>query len=182
VLLVRRPALAAAVLCLAVAGCSDDGAGAEGTPTETPSATVTAGPTDDPSADDAAVEATVENYWRIYVRSQNKLTSSPAMFAGVAEGPLVEQHIAIIRRYEGYGLHRVGSPEISAPQVTVEGDQATSLQCLNEDPWGAVRNGQKQPSPDVGPYPVKFKLEKRAEGWIIVERIGGKDKVPELTC
>lgn len=171
----RNVTLPAAVLLLAalVGGCSDDGeTEPRGSDAPTPPADPT--PTETNPVDD--VRAAWEAYWAAVIASENEGDPSPERFAGVATGGHVEQQLNKVRGYQEIGFVRVGEPEITEVEVTVDGETATVEGCVNQDVWGAKLNGKKIAPPDLGPLPAGAGLELVDGNWLIVDRYKAKSK------
>lgn len=168
--------MAAAVLPLALTACGGGSEeAADPSPTPSPSVSVQGSPSPAQNAaegdeDETAVEAVVEEYWKIYIRSQNEVITDPDQFDGVAEGPFVEAHIKAVQNYKEHGNHRVGQPAIGPPTIAVTGDEATAVQCVDVAEWGVeVPDGSVQYPPGEGSSRSRAHLERRGADWIIVK-------------
>lgn len=156
----RHLTLPAAVLLLAalVAGCSDG---------EAPTSAAL-----DPAAESEVLE-TWEAYWAAVVDLENApTTEGPAVarLAEVAAQPIVDGHLAVVRRYERYGLQRVGEPAFRDVEVEGEGDRARVTACLSEDDWGAEVDGEPVEDEARGFLPVAATIERTDGAWRVTER------------
>ncbi|MET1038561.1 MAG: hypothetical protein ABW075_09815 [Aeromicrobium sp.] len=152
------------ILLSGLAACSSDSSdGAE----PEPSPTATAAETSSTKVDQDAVTALYDRYWDVRVEAENAAEVDPASFAGIAEGPFVEEFLKKVRDAADIDVTREGQPTIDQVEVTVDGDTATVAACLDEDDWKFFGNGTEIDAPDEGPGPVGATAERRPEGWIL---------------
>jgi hypothetical protein len=171
----RRLAVTAGVLCLALTGCSSNDSSAD--PDRSPTVSVSGSETSAAVDDEAAVKAVVDKYWAVTIRSQNQGTLNPRMYAGIAEGPLVESHLRTLRHYKDIGMRRVGRPTLAPLKVEVNRGTATARRCWNEDRWGFKLTDQPAGyPPKSGSKPWQVTLERRGADWLITEAVKGKLK------
>lgn len=157
---------AVVVMASVMSGCTaDDDPAPTSTPNVvTPSATSNASPTpDDGEAQDAVLEA-YEAYWAAVVEAQRG-NPDPALFEGVASGPLVEEAVAQARQFQELGIVREGAPAFSAVKVDIEGTEATVVACVDNSEW--VVPGVEDDLADVLPGGVV--LEERDGTWLVVD-------------
>ncbi len=151
---------------LLLAGCSSSAEEPPGlTATSTPSETTSAPDVGDADAEaaildtEAAILDTYYAYWDAMVAAQRG-NPDPALFEGVATGPLVEESVAEARQFAELGIVREGEPSFADVTVEVDGDTATVLACVDNSAW--VVPGVEDDLPDVLP------------GGVVLER-GGDD-------
>lgn len=152
------PGLAVALL---LGGCSSSAEEPPGlTASPTPSATPTAEEVVD--ADEAAILDTYYAYWDAMVAAQRG-NPDPALFEGVATGPLVEEAVAEARQFAELGIVREGEPSFADVTVEVDGDAATVLACVDNSAW--VVPGVEGDLPDVLPGGVV--LQRTDDAWLV---------------
>ncbi len=166
------------ILGLSACGGSDD-PGSKAAKEPAPAAT-TPTPTVDPiAADQAAVTDLIQRYWAAIVVSENTASTDPAPFAGLADPKIIEDHLATVATYQDFELLRVGEPAITDIDVTVTGDKAAIVLCLDEDNWraevkGKPRDGDKK----FGNAPWAARAERVDGAWIVTKIVmkdmGGK--------
>jgi len=127
----------------------------------------------DPSAaraveEEAAID-TYQKFWDILIAAQNSGEVKSSAFEGIATGTFVEARIKRIRDYRDQKIRRVGEPEFSAFEASVNDDRATVTACFNEDEWGFERDGQSVEVEKKGSGPVGTQLERSGDGWIMTE-------------
>lgn len=166
----------AAVVLLLVGGLA-----ACSSPDPEPYATVeaasTPSPTPTPTVDDEPVVlAALQRYWDAEVAAQAGNTD-PAVFAGVAEGPLVEDSLATARQLQSVGLARQGQPTLSKQTVTVDGDTATVLVCVDNSTWTIPGQTVAEGVSLMVPTSVSFR--RVGEDWVVTATAVAP---PEFTC
>lgn len=169
-----RALAGAALLTLLLAGCSagDD----PGQPTAEPTTTSTSVPTSTPTPDEqAAVLDVYYRYWDATVAAQRG-NPDPELFADNATGSLVEEELAQARYYQEYGIVREGEPTFSQVGVTVSGDAATVVACVDQSAWD-VREATGEA---LGVYAMATELSRLAEGWRVVT--ASTEQPPDLSC
>ena len=174
--LTRLVSLAAVVVVMAAtSACTSPDP--EPTASATTSASATPTPTPTPTADDqAAVQAAFDRYWAAVVEVQRG-NPDPALFAGVAEGSLVESALAVGRDFQANGVVREGQPTFSGQQLTVDGDTATVWVCTDNSTWTVPGQTVAEGVSLVQPNGLTF--ARSADAWIVVDAF-----VPpaEFTC
>lgn len=147
----------------ALAACSP-GAGDE--PTTSASPTVSATPTTDLTADPAAAdEAAVldvhERFWAALVASRRG-NPDPALFEGVAQGPVVENELAIATSYRDTGIVVEGEPVLVSVTTTVDGDTALVQACVDYTAWAPA--GATQTATVT---PVDVTATRAGDAWLV---------------
>lgn len=169
--------MAVAVLALGVAGCSndtDEPAGLDATSQPSETSDSTSGQSD---ADDAAaVEQLYTDYWDAMVAAENGPSADPALFESIVAGNLVEQKLSTVQQMIDDGQERFGEPEIGEVEVTVDGDTARAIACVDQRPWRVVVQGQTQPPHEVKPAPIGVNAERTDNGWTIVEQFAVEEE------
>jgi|GEM_PF-1447243 len=172
-----RPFLAAApviAVLVALTGCT--GTPAESSTSSAPTTTKATGKPSPTPTDEAAVLAAYRAYWDAVVQAEQG-NPDRQLFAGVAEGQVVEEEIATAQQYRDLGIVREGAPTFSKETVTVDGDTATVLACVDNSDWG-VSGVTADPSvPQVLPGGVV--LRRTETGWIVT---GTQAAPADLTC
>lgn len=100
--------------------------------------------------DERAAVETFARYWDEAVAIANAGRVPPEAFATTATGLLREDEIARLTRDAEAGTTRTGSPEFRRYRVTVSGDAAVVVACINEDAWTYSVRGRAPLRPDSG--------------------------------
>ncbi|MCV2394554.1 nuclear transport factor 2 family protein [Actinotalea sp. M2MS4P-6] len=148
------------VVGLGVTGCSGTAPEPTSTatsPVETPSETATVDPTEDAEAE---VLAAYRAYWAATV-ALFAGNHDAAVYDGVAQGAIVEENLSQARYYEEYDLVLTGAPTFSNETVTIDGDRATVLACVDNSAW-VPAEGE-----------VTGEIEPVQAGGLVLERIDG---------
>ncbi|MCL3818739.1 hypothetical protein [Aeromicrobium wangtongii] len=161
----------AAMLVLTMLSACSSGSGDE----PEPEPTATASETSSTQADEGAVSALYDKFWAARVKAENAAKADPAMFQGIAEGSIVEAFLKKVRDAADIGVTRQGRPTIDQVEVSVTGDTAEIVACLNEDSWEFFGNGEQIDSPDNGPAPVGATAERRAGSWLLTGTVVAAD-------
>ena len=121
-----------------------------------------------------AITALYDQYWDLTIQSENSATVDENTFKGVLVGPRLERFGRKIDNYRKQNLKRVGEPAVTDVEVTVTGDTAKILACLNEDKWRAEIDGKLIPPPEVlGNVGTGATAERRDGTWILTDLGGG---------
>lgn len=157
-------------MTLLVVGCSNGGESPDhAAPTVGPSpGASSSGAVPGDSGTAAQVRAAWEDFWDAMVRSENRMDASPEQFDGVARGPVAENQLKRVRDQSAMGLRRTGAPEFRDVQVTTEGVTGRVTACVNQDTWGAEKDGKPLPATDFGFRPTASDLEQVGDDWVVV--------------
>lgn len=152
--------------------------GCAGGSSEEPTAPATVTTQAAPSDEDQATAA-YQRYWDVWVQLSTSGDIDARAFDGVAEGAFVESDLKALRDQADAGIVRVGEPEFSAYETTVDGTTATSVVCLDERAWGA-RSGDRTldpPGEDFPPRALRATLTAKDDGWIVTD-VTSEDQTP----
>lgn len=168
----NRAIVGAAVILvsLSLSACSSD----EPAPLKQPTTATT-------DAEAANAVAVYKKYWAAVESAQNVGKVEAGQFDGIADGPIVERFINRVSGDADNGIKRVGRPELSDYEATVDGDSATVLVCLNQDKWTFEFNGEPIKQEKSGTEPVGAKATQRDGGWIITEQLVSADLTKECS-
>lgn len=167
----RRVAAPLALVAV-LTGCSGSSGSSE--PAATAAVTTPAAP----SAEDQATAA-YQRYWDVWVQLSTSGDIDARAFDGVAEGAFVESDLKALRDQADAGIVRVGEPEFSSFETTVDGTTAISVVCLDERAWGA-RSGDRTldpPGEDFPPRALRATLTTKDDGWIVTD-VTSEEKTP----
>lgn len=177
--MVRRPTTLVAGMATAalvgalVAGCSPTEA-EPSVVTTSPTATSTPTPTETGAPDEAAILDTYRRYWAAVVAAQRG-NPDPALFEGVATGPLVEEWVGNSRELKENGLVREGEPGFAQITVEQESDAATVFACVDFAPWIVADSGGEVP----GVIPGGITVTRTNGAWLVT----GEVEAPgDFTC
>lgn len=165
-------ALPLLALTLLLAGCSGD----EESPLDAePATSASSDATPDASDPEAEVRAAWEEFWDALVRSENQLDASPEQFDGIAQGPVAENQLKRVRDHAAIDLRRTGAPEFRDVEVTTDGTTGRVTACVNQDTWGAEKDGEPLPATDFGFRPTASDLEQVGGDWVVTTLTSPKD-------
>lgn len=114
----------------------------------------------------AAVEA-FTRYWDEAVAIANAGRVPQNAFVTTATGVLREQEITRLARDARRGATRTGEPELTQHRVSVSGDFAVVVACINEDDWTYSLPGREPIHPDSGWWTVGRELTKVDGEWLV---------------
>jgi len=88
-------------------------------------------------------------------------------FADTAVGVIREDTIARLNQDIEHGTTREGEPEFKDQRVTVRGDDALVIACMNADDWRFVLKDGRKISADAGWVQLARKLTKVEDRWLV---------------
>lgn len=166
--------LATAALVGALVGACSPSEAEPSVVTPTPTAAPTPTPTETGVPDEAAILDAYDRYWAAVVAAQRG-NPDPALFEGIATGPLVEEWVGNSRELKENGLVREGEPGFAKITVEQEADAATVFACVNFAPWIVADSGGEVP----GVIPGGITVNKTNGVWLVT----GEVEAPgEFTC
>lgn len=157
-------------LSLLLAGCSGD----EESPLDA-APTASAEPSEVAADPEAEVQDAWEEFWDALVESENQMNAEPGQFSGVADGPVAEAQLKRVRDQAAMNLRRTGAPEFRDIEVTAAGTSGRVVACVNQDPWGAEKDGEPLPETDFGFRPTASELEQVDGDWVVTSLTSPKD-------
>lgn len=156
--------LATVTLSISLAACSGSDSSSGG---DKPSASAT---TPDPqAADEAAIKKTFDNYWAASTIAENNADPDPKRFAGIFGGSYGERYLKTVRDYRSEGITRTGQAAITNVKVTLHGDTAGILACINEDDWLFKQHGKLLKQPKTGTTPIAASFKRYGENWLLTD-------------
>ncbi len=149
-------------MSISLAACSDD----DPPPADKPTASATPDPK---AADEAAIKKTFDNYWAASTVAENNADPDPKRFAGIFGGSYGELYLKRVRDYKAQGVTRSGQAAISDVKVTLDGDNASVLACINEDDWLFKQDGKLVKQPKRGTNPISATFERSGANWLLTD-------------
>lgn len=145
-------------LSLALGGCGSDDQ------SSLPKSTAT---TDAAAADKAAALDAFNRYWAEQVTIANSGKVPKDAFETTAIGTVREQDIARLQQDAENGTTRKGKPAFKDQTVTLQGDTALVVTCINSDEWVFVPKDGPELAPDNGWDQLGRELKKVDGNWLV---------------
>lgn len=131
------------------------------------------------AAEEKAVLDAFDRYWDDQVSIANSGKVPKDALEDSATGPQRENEIARLTRDAEQGITRTGAPKFKDQKVTVTGDTALVVACINDDEWKFTIEDGKTVSPTNGWRQLGRDFTKVDGGWLVT---GGSEKSTSETC
>lgn len=144
-------------LTLTLAGCGSDEP-AKPKPTET---------TDAAAADKAAALDAFTRYWdeKVAIAKSGKVPKDALSTTTI--GPVREQELAQLNQDAERGTTRTGAPKFKDQKVTVSGETALVVTCVNTDDWLFILKDGREVSSESGWRQLGRELTNVDDNWLV---------------